>query len=76
MRGVEARLRPCSCGGAFRDAAPRRCHACQTEVIVDGAGWELWPGCFGSEPESDDLERQGQQFMDEHIRRTDLWLEP
>jgi hypothetical protein len=76
MRGIEARLRPCLCGGHFRDAAARRCHVCRAEVIVDGSGWDLWPGFFGSGDETEELERQVQQFTDEHIRRTDVWLEP
>lgn len=35
MRALEARLKPCSCGGAFRHDAARRCLACHAPVIVD-----------------------------------------
>jgi hypothetical protein len=34
MRGIEARLKPCTCGGTFRFDAPRRCFSCTAPVIL------------------------------------------
>lgn len=42
-RAIEARLKPCRCGGTFRFDAPRRCFSCYTPVINEGpAGVDLY----------------------------------
>ena len=51
MRGIEERLRPCSCGGRFRHSASRRCFRCRAEVIIE-PGVDLTP-YFGCEDHQD-----------------------
>lgn len=77
MRAVEARLKPCTCGGIFRHDAPRRCHACLGEVIAGAPEVDLWPGFCdldedAGEPPADQIERI-EAFEREHIRRGDIW---
>ncbi len=61
MNAIEPRLRLCVCGGRFRDRSSRRCHVCQAEVIVDDPSWDLWPGFFGTDNETEELEQRAQQ---------------
>jgi hypothetical protein len=43
-QAIEANLKPCSCGGAFRYNAPRRCFSCAAPVIIENpAGVDLYP---------------------------------
>jgi hypothetical protein len=45
MQAIEARLKPCACGGSFRHDSPRRCIICHTPVIIDDPiGIDLWSG--------------------------------
>ena len=77
MHAVEARLKPCSCGGHFRHDAPRRCHACQGEVIAGEPAVDLWPGFCdldddADEPPAEQIQRI-EAFEQRHIRRGDIW---
>jgi hypothetical protein len=77
LRAVEARLRPCACGGRYRHDAPRRCDACLAQVIVDEPGVDLWPGyCdLGGENREPTDEEVAliEQFEATYIRRRDVW---
>jgi hypothetical protein len=77
MAAIEPMLRACSCGGRYRDAAPRRCFRCNAEVIIDDpAGVDLWP-CFGHEDQNRDpteAEQEKYDAFEREFRRTDdLW---
>ena len=77
MRAVEARLKPCACGGQFRHDAPRRCHVCRGEVVAGEPDVDLWPGFCDldedtGEPPAEQIQRI-EAFEREHIRRGDIW---
>jgi ribosomal protein S27AE len=77
MAAVEPRLRPCRCGGRYRDAAPRRCFRCNAEVVADDpAGVDLSPYIGpedqGREP-TDAEQRQFDLHEREFVRTEGLW---
>lgn len=76
LRMIETRLRPCSCGGAYRHDSPRRCPSCLNVVIAEGAGVDLWPGYFWTadddDPTDEEAERVGD-YLDSHVRERDIW---
>lgn len=59
-QAIEARLKPCPCGGTFRFDAPRRCFSCHAPVIIeDPFGIDLYPNQDPFEPEESlDAERK------------------
>ncbi len=75
---LEARLKPCTCGGTFRFDSPRRCYACSAVVLPSPCHDDLWPSLF---PEVDSGERdpepEEEATMQELLRRdsrnSDLW---
>ncbi|WP_220197346.1 hypothetical protein [Ktedonospora formicarum] len=68
MRVIEARLKPCACGGSFKHDAPRRCFTCHAPVIIDdAAGIDLWP------PEEEVDEEQEAEWWPRFTRADDLW---
>jgi hypothetical protein len=78
MRAIEARLKPCSCGGAFRYDAPRRCPVCHAPVIVHdptGIDLSLWSDLVlpdAPDPTDEELEKEEQRLAP-YIRADDLW---
>ncbi len=74
---IEAKLKPCDCGGRYRHDAARRCHVCLGEVITEEPDVDLWPVCFGIDPFQRELTAeevmQCEQFARTHIRRNDIW---
>jgi len=76
MSAVEQRLKLC-CGGHFRHDAPRRCHACQTEVITNAPWVDLWPSYYALDvDERDPTEEEFalvEAFEARRLRRSDLW---
>lgn len=75
LTAIEARLKPCSCGGHYRYDAPRRCHVCLSDVIIGEPDVDLWPGYFGiieREPTPEEVVLF-EQFASKHIRSGDIW---
>jgi hypothetical protein len=77
MNAIEPLLRPCVCGGRYRDRAARRCFRCNSAVIVEeAAGIDLLPyvGCEDQnrDPTDDEIERH-EAFEREYVRTTELW---
>jgi len=75
LTAIEARLKPCSCGGRYRYDAPRRCHLCLGNVLIGEPDVDLWPGYFGiieREPTPEEVELF-EQFASKHIRSGDIW---
>jgi hypothetical protein len=74
---IEAKLKPCDCGGRFRFHAPRRCYTCLTPVIADGAGVDLWPIYYDINVDERDPtaeeEAQVAAFEEAHVRRAEIW---
>lgn len=72
MDALEARLRPCDCGGQFRDAAPRRCHRCSAILTAISApsGVDVWPAWWTDETDTGALE---VEFTARYFREEDLW---
>jgi hypothetical protein len=63
LRAVEARLKPCTCGGTFRYDAARRCLTCHAPVIVEnpaGINLAFWADLY---PSSD-----GSNWTDERMK--------
>jgi len=75
MRAVEARLKPCLCGGVFCHDAPRRCFRCHTPVISENPdGIDLFPEWMdGSLP--DVLSEQAEHWTAQFVRAKDIWQE-
>lgn len=76
---IEAHLKPCVCGGAFRVAAPRRCYCCQSPVLTDAPGVDLWPVSYYVDYEETEIATPGEMaqasdFEETYVRRTDIWL--
>ncbi len=80
LRAIEDRLKPCTCGGRFRFAAPRRCLTCHAPVIVgDSAGVDLyfWTGLKlpdAPEPTSERMRAEEARLIP-YARTRDLWRE-
>lgn len=78
MRAIEARLKPCVCGGTFRYDAPRRCFTCHTPVILDDpANIDLFPWIDYPLPDTpkhtaEELEEE-ERWMAQFIRAEDKW---
>jgi hypothetical protein len=54
MRAIEARLKPCTCGGTFRYDAARHCFSCFAPVVTDDPfDVDLYPNEDGFENELD-----------------------
>ncbi|MET7375860.1 hypothetical protein [Micromonospora arida] len=72
MAALEARLRPCDCGGRFRDSAPRRCHHCSTVLTAIDApsGVDVWPGWWTDETDTASVE---EEFTARYFHTEDLW---
>jgi hypothetical protein len=74
---IEAKLKPCDCGGVFRFRAPRRCYSCLTPVITDGAGIDLWPAYYDIDVDERDPtaeeEAQVAAFEEVHVGRAEIW---
>jgi len=77
MSAIEERLEPCSCGGNFRHNAPRRCHFCLSEVIIDESGVDLWPAYFDLDIDerdpTEDESARANEFLATHVRSGDIW---
>jgi hypothetical protein len=74
MRALEARLKPCMCGGAFRHDAPRRCFTCHTSVIFDDLeGVDLWDGRFASDAPIHEEGEEEERWRAQFIRAQDIW---
>jgi hypothetical protein len=77
---VEARLKPCVCGGHFRFDAARRCPTCWKPVIVDDpegvdlSHWEPFMDEGALDPSEEELEH-AQQKDEQFCRTDDLWLD-
>jgi hypothetical protein len=80
MRGIEARLLPCSCGGRFRHDASRRCFHCGAEVVTGEPGVDLSPytGCEDQQDRDPTDEEQAvyDRFVAEFIRKEGHWASP
>ncbi len=77
-RAVEARLKPCLCGGTFRYDAPRRCLACHTPVIVEdprGIDLSFWSDLYLSDGSdwTDELMEAEERRHAPFTRTDDLW---
>ena len=78
MQAIEPRLRPCSCGGHFKDHSPRRCFSCKSIVIAeDAAGVDLSPYTGVEDQDREPTETEQRQF-DAYLREfvhhdEDLW---
>jgi hypothetical protein len=75
MAAMEPLLKPCKCGGRFRDTSPRHCFACGA-VVPEAAGHDLYPyiGCEGTDRDPTTAEQEEYDRFDAgFIRRTDLW---
>jgi hypothetical protein len=77
MAAIEARLRPCSCGGHFRHDAARRCHICLAPVLSGELDVDLWPEVYGinvdeRDPTGEEA-AQAEAFDTQHIRREHIW---
>ena len=76
MALIEARLRPCPCGGQFRHDAPRRCHACGTAVVHE-PDVDVWPEIGWPERGDAGLTDQDQSRWEAweaaFVVRDDLW---
>jgi DNA-directed RNA polymerase subunit M/transcription elongation factor TFIIS len=76
MRAIESALRDCSCGGRYQHDAPRRCHVCNTIVINDAVGIDLWPVIVDAdedvEPTPDQI-TEVDRFVAAHVRAHDIW---
>jgi hypothetical protein len=74
---IEARLKPCDCGGIFRFRAPRRCYTCLTPVITDDGGVDLLPAYYDINVDERDPtaeeEARVAAFEEVHVRRADIW---
>ena len=76
MRAIEGALKSCSCGGRYQYDAPRRCYVCNTAVVHDAAGIDLWPGFVDADEDADstpDLIAEVDRFVTAHIRVKDIW---
>jgi len=75
MRAVEARLKPCRCGGVFCYDAPRRCFRCHTPVISEHPqGIDLYPE-WREDLENDEIIKRTEHFEAQFIRKKDIWQE-
>ena len=78
MAEVQDRLRLCTCGGHFKDDAPRRCHICSSEVIIGERGVDLMPASLMPTKEGDfelilEQMEEWALFDERFIRRADIW---
>lgn len=74
MRAIEARLKPCLCGGTFRHDAPRRCFTCYTPVISDHPnGIDLYPGWMDVSELDASLEVQADHWTAQFTRTEGIW---
>ena len=76
FQGIENRLGPCDCGGAFRFSAVRRCPTCAAG-ITDDSDTDLYP-FFGSEldhhRDPTDAEQAAYDQWSAHlVRVNDIW---
>lgn len=74
---IEARLRPCVCGGQYESDAPRRCPLCQAVTIAD---WpedvDLWPGYMWWEEDRDPTPEESERaeaYITQTVRQRDIW---
>jgi len=75
MAAMEPLLRPCTCGGRFRDAASRHCFACGA-VVPEAATHDLSPftGCEDSDRDPTQEEQAAyDRFEATFIGHDDLW---
>jgi hypothetical protein len=74
MVRVAARLRPCDCGGRYRNDAPRRCVRCfaHLQEVTPASGVDVWPAWPNHEPTDAELAEQ-QAFISAFVRSDDLW---
>lgn len=76
---IERLLKPCSCGGNFGFAAPRRCPSCSCIVLDGASAIDLFPEVVGVVALGPDVEPSEQQTAEfeawEHtfVRSEDLW---
>jgi hypothetical protein len=77
MAIIEARLRPCACGGHFRHDAARRCHICLTPVISGESDVDLWSEIYGINVDerdpTDEEAAQAEAFDSKHVYRENIW---
>jgi hypothetical protein len=79
MRAVEARLKPCRCGGRFLHDASRRCLTCSTPVITENTSgidlfrWHdtLLPDSTGLTDEA--LQEEEERWRSQFLRTEDIW---
>jgi hypothetical protein len=76
MAAMEPLLKPCKCGGHFRDTAPRHCFACGT-AVPEAATHDLSPytGCedSGRDPTAEE-QAVYDQFEAAFIGRENVWI--
>jgi hypothetical protein len=75
MATVEPLLKPCKCGGRYRDKSPRHCFSCWT-VVPAAATHDLTPyiGCEDSDRDPTAAEQaEYEKFDAAFVGRTDLW---
>jgi hypothetical protein len=76
MRAIEEALKRCSCGGRYQYDAPRRCYICNTSVVHDAAGIDLWPGFVDADEDVEptpDQTVEADRFFAVHVRTQDIW---
>jgi hypothetical protein len=76
MRAIEGALKRCACGGRYRHDAPRRCYVCNTPVVDDATGIDLWPGFVNADEDVDptpDQVVEVERFVSAHVRAQDIW---
>lgn len=79
MHALEARLRPCTCGGAFRHDASRRCFSCHAPVIIENPlGIDLYRWCAALLSDgvdlTDDVLEEEARWMSQFVRAEDKWI--
>jgi hypothetical protein len=76
---IERLLKPCTCGGTFAFAAPRRCPTCSCVVLDGASNTDLFPEVFGVlalGPDQEPSEQQAAELeaWERHcVRSEDLW---
>lgn len=74
LRMIEARLRPCDCGGLYKFDAPRRCPFCQEIAISDSpAGVDLKPGFMRNQVRTLEQKAQVEAYFAQRMRRSKIW---
>lgn len=76
-RRLEARLKPCDCGGHYKSDAPRRCPHCRTVAVEERPDdVDLQPGYMWWEEDRDPTDeeiRLADAYFTKHVRQSDIW---